>query len=251
MLIDRLGMPTIADLSQPMLRLAGARINPRTFGPHAPARAEGAVIKDVATGRETRVQLPPNTLVNNSWAPDGKLIALNVVADNGIELWVADAATGQTRRLSDRRLNATGFGSCSWLDASRLLCRLVPQGTGAAPTPPAAPKGPIVEESSGRSAPVRTYQDLLNDPHDEALFRHYFTSQLAIIDARSGAVTEIGRPTVFTSVDASPDQNYVLVTRLAGPLSYQVPMRSFPRVTEVWNTRWPTIHSTMIARPGL
>src|SRR5687768_10534521 len=121
LLIDRVGMPTIADLSQPMLGLAGARINPRTFAPHVPGRAESAFVKDVATGRETGVQLPPNTLTNTSWSPDGKFIALYVLADNGIELWVADAATGQTRKLSDRRVNGT-MSSCSWFDNTRLFC---------------------------------------------------------------------------------------------------------------------------------
>src|SRR5688572_19440567 len=33
-LLDRASMPTIAQLSQPMYRLAGVRINPRTNGPH-------------------------------------------------------------------------------------------------------------------------------------------------------------------------------------------------------------------------
>jgi dipeptidyl aminopeptidase/acylaminoacyl peptidase len=243
LLVDRVGMPTIADLSQPMLGLAGARINPRTFGPHAPGRAESAVIKDVATGRETRVQLPPNTMLNTSWSPDGKLVTLNVLTDNGIELWIADAATGQARRLTDRRLNATGFGSCSWFDEARLLCRFVPQGVAAPPTSTRAPTGPIVEETSGRSAPVRTYQDLLSDPHDEALFRHYFTSQLALVDARTGAVTDIGKPAIFSNTNASPDKNYVLVTRIPGPFSYQVPMQSFPRVTEVWNLKGDVVHT--------
>src|SRR5918999_5234751 len=33
-LLERPSMPPIADLAQPMLRLAGLRINPRTNGPH-------------------------------------------------------------------------------------------------------------------------------------------------------------------------------------------------------------------------
>src|SRR5688572_15629585 len=242
LLIDRVGMPTIAEMSQPMLGLAGARINPRTFGPHVPGRAESAVIKDVATGREVRVQLPPNTLTQTSWSPDGKLIELNALTANGIELWIADATTGQTRRLTDRRINATISG-CEWFDNTRLLCSFVPQGIGAPPVAPAAPTGPIVQETSGRTSPVRTYQDLLSNPHEEAQFRYYFNSQIALVDATSGAVTEIGKPGIFTSVDASPDKNYVLVTRLTGSLSYQVPMRSFPRVTEVWNLKGDVVHT--------
>src|SRR5256885_1952669 len=36
--------PTIADLAQPMLRLAGLRINPATNGPHAPPRLTGMTL---------------------------------------------------------------------------------------------------------------------------------------------------------------------------------------------------------------
>ena len=245
LLIDRVGMPTIADLAQPMHGLAGVRLNPRTFGPHAPGRATGAVIRDVATGRETRIQLPANAMLNASFSPDGKLIEFNAVDDNGnINLWIADAATGQIRKVGERRLNALGFGGgCNWLDAGRLLCRLVPSNIGAPPQAPAAPNAPVIQETSGRSAPVRTYQDLLADAHDEALFRYYFTSQMAVIDARTGAVTEIGKPAIFASSQPSPDDQYLLVTRIPGPFSYQVPMNSFPRVTEVWNLNGDVVHT--------
>ena len=40
-LLERSSMPTIAELSQPMLRLAGARINPRTNGPQRPPPLTG------------------------------------------------------------------------------------------------------------------------------------------------------------------------------------------------------------------
>lgn len=246
LLVERVGMPTIADLAQPMLGLAGVRINPRTFGPHAAGRATSALVKDVATGREVRLQLPSNTMLNASWSPDGKLISLFAIADNGIHLFIADPATGQVRRLSDRRINATGiFGTpCSWFaDGSRLLCRFLPQNLGAAPVAPAVPTGPVVQETSGRSAPVRTYQDLLSDPHDEALFAYYFTSQLGIIDARTGAVNEISKPGVAPTAQLSPDNNYLLVTRPIAPFSYQVPISGFARVTEVWNLKGDVVHT--------
>ncbi len=37
LLLEQRSMPTIAELAQPMLRLAGNRINPRTTGPQLPA----------------------------------------------------------------------------------------------------------------------------------------------------------------------------------------------------------------------
>ncbi|MGQ0814160.1 MAG: S9 family peptidase [Gemmatimonadota bacterium] len=244
LIVERMGMPTIADLAQPMHGLAGIRINPRTFAPHAATVAKSVIIKDIGTGREVPVQVPADATLSAVWSPDGKLINVVSQAENGAELWIADAVTGQARKITDRRLNATYFGSvCTWLaDATRLLCRLIPQNLGAPPTAPLAPTGPIVQETSGKSSPARTYQDLLSGPHDEALFRHYFTAQLALIDAHTGSVTEIGKPAIFTSVLPSPDNNYLLVTRVPGPYPYTVPIFNFPHVTEVWNAKGEVVN---------
>jgi dipeptidyl aminopeptidase/acylaminoacyl peptidase len=106
--------------------------------------------------------------------------------------------------------------------------------------PPTAPMGPIVQETrereDGRAATVRTYQDLLQGPHDEELFGHYFTSQLGYIDARTGARTDIGTPAVFASAAPSPDGQYLLVGRVERPYSYLVPWSLFPRTVEVWDS---------------
>ena len=49
-LLDRASMPKIADLAEPMLRLAGSRINPKTNGPHSPASILGITFKRIADG---------------------------------------------------------------------------------------------------------------------------------------------------------------------------------------------------------
>ena len=58
--------------------------------------------------------------------------------------------------------------------------------------------------SAGRTAPVRTYQDLLASAHDEALFDYYATSQLAFVDAATGQRTPVGAPAVFVTAAPSP-----------------------------------------------
>src|SRR5687768_10574400 len=73
-LLERVSMPTIAELSQPpMLRLAGVRINSRTNGPHRAQLARSITLKTIADGTERKVTLPPNPKL--SWigfSPDGK-----------------------------------------------------------------------------------------------------------------------------------------------------------------------------------
>ncbi|HUP89818.1 MAG TPA: prolyl oligopeptidase family serine peptidase [Longimicrobiales bacterium] len=244
--IERLPMPTITDLSQPLLGLAGARINPATFGPYAVnARSTGIVFKDIAAGKEIRVQGPSDPALQSfSWSPDGsRLLFLNRTA-NAVELWIADATTGAARKLSNERVNATIFNPCSWVsDGARLLCRFVPQNIGGAPSGSSVPTGPVVQENIGKSAPARTYPDLLRSPQDEKLFDYYATSQLAFVDVNTGALTPIGKPGIYANASLSPDNNHLLVTTIHKPYSYQVSYFNFPRVTEVWNMRGDVEHT--------
>ena len=250
--IERANMPSIADLAEPMLRLGGTRINPKYFGPHGGARTTGLVLRDLASGQETRVQVPETASLGNiGWSPDGKRLAFTNTTSDGIYLWVADPSTGSARQVTNKRLNATGsfgFGGapvCSWMpDNRRMLCRFVPDNLPAQPpAAPEVPRGPIIQESSGRTAPTRTYQDLLKDPHDEALFEYYFTKQLALVDVTTGDVTAIGDPAIFTTTSVSPNGAYILVARVHKPFSYQVPYTNFPRVTEVWDMTGKVVHT--------
>ena len=61
LLMERSGMPTIEDLAQPELRIAGLRINPTTNGPSRANYMIGLTLKNVATKTEVPVKgLPQN-----------------------------------------------------------------------------------------------------------------------------------------------------------------------------------------------
>ena len=98
------------------------------------------------------------------------------------------------------------------------------------------PAGPNIQESSGNKSPTRTYQDLLSNAHDEALFEYYATNQLARISL-DGNIQTISEPAIFSGVSPSPDGNHILVTRIQKPFSYLMTMRSFPQKIEVWNSQ--------------
>src|SRR5207244_3020323 len=82
-LTSRKAQPTIGALSQPMLRLAGARINPKTFGPHRTPLIYAIAIKRIADGTEVNVTVPPKANLSPvKFSPDGsKLAFLNVTGD--------------------------------------------------------------------------------------------------------------------------------------------------------------------------
>ena len=230
-LYDRANLPPIAELAEPMLRLGGYRINPRNNGPanSRVAWLTGLSFQAVDGGPARPVQLPAGArFTSTSWSPDGKSLALLMDAPTGLELWVVDVAGGQARKLTDARVNATTGGAFDWTpDSAGLVVRMVPEGRGAAPDVTRPPAGPIVAESMGRSAPVRTYQDLLGDAGDEALFDHYFTSQLVHVPL-NGGTRSLGEPGVYLGAGVSPNGRYVLTTRAKRPYSYVVPASLFP-----------------------
>jgi dipeptidyl aminopeptidase/acylaminoacyl peptidase len=237
-------MPTIAEMAQPMLRLAGSRINPRTTGPQLPGPITGLLLKRIADGSERRIAVPaPASFSSVIWGPGGRAIAFIQTRDSGLVLWVADPATGQTRALTGPTLNGTAGPPCQWFpDGTRLLCRFIPDGRGPAPQARQTPLGPTTQDATGRAAPARTFQDLLENAHDEALYDHYFTGQLALVDAATGARTPLGRPAIFDNVDVAPGGEFVLVSRTVRPYSYLVPAGRFPKEIEVWNLRGEVVH---------
>ena len=97
-----------------------------------------------------------------------------------------------------------------------MLCEFVSPGRGATPAM-GVPTGPNIQEHRGGIAPVRTYEDLRVNAHDEALFEYYGTSQLAFVDATNGQRTPVGAPAMFVTAAPSPDGQFILVRRVRRP----------------------------------
>jgi dipeptidyl aminopeptidase/acylaminoacyl peptidase len=229
--LGRENLPSIAAVSEPILRLGGYRINPRTNGP-IEARANwlnSLAFEDVATGKVRPVSLPAGArFIAPSWSPDGSKLAFVLDAKSGLELWVADVKAATARKVTEPVVNAVFGGGYDWLpDGSGLLVRTIVTGRGAPPAADVTPTGPTIQESKGRTAAIRTYQDLLSNAHDEALFDYYFTSQLTRVSLADGGTAPVGRPGIFSGVAISPDGQYLLTTRLKRPYSYLVPASLF------------------------
>lgn len=240
LLLHSPGVPSIEDLAQPELRLAGFRINPRNNGTSRQGYNNRITIKNPQTLQERDVTgLPDNPVIQNvSISPDSRHIAFTLTKTYHIELWVANVSTGAARRLSDVHINNTWSGSpLDWSpDSQFILARTVPQNRGNAPEPPLAPSGPIIQEATGSAAPVRTFQDLLANPYDEDLFDYYFTSEITRV-ALDGNKTRFAGPAIYSRTNFSPDGRFLLVGRVVKPYSYTVPGSRFPNVTDVRNMR--------------
>ena len=243
LLMMRPGAPSIAEVSAPELRLAGLRIDPRNNGPSRGQGSVGLTLRDL-DGNETAVTgLPAEPRIGTvRWAPDGSHVAFTNTTVDRIELWVLEVASGAARRIMDRPLNAAFYGSpFAWLpDGSGLVARTIPANRGTPPAEPTVPSGPVIQESSGEAAPARTYQDLLENPHDEALFEYYSTSQMVHVGL-DGMVRNMNAPGMILTADPSPDGSHVLIEEVHRPFSYLVPASRFPTRIEVWDADGSTV----------
>jgi len=235
-LVDRESMPTIAYISEPILRIAGMRITPAYNSRQVLSFSTGLALKDMKTGVVRRVALPDGVKFTYAvWSPDGRAMALLRYVEGGVELWAVDVATATARALTPAVVNAV-LGGIDWTpDSRRIVVTLIPDGRGPAPVAPRVPIGPEIQVSGGKEAQVATYQDLLKNAFDEVLFDHYATSQAALVDLATGEVRNVGRPGIFDGLAVAPDMSYLLVERIKRPYSYALPARGFAHSVEVWD----------------
>ena len=132
LLLETPPLPSIEELAEPELRLAGLRLNPRTNGPSRtnpyrslallpPARPSPPLPPQPGPGRRPPparrpaarpVQgLPDGARISGvRWSPDGAWVAFTLVEADGLALWLLDVAAGAARRLTAPRLD-TGLSA--------------------------------------------------------------------------------------------------------------------------------------------
>ena len=239
LLLEMEDLPSISELSQPELRLAGQRINPVNNGQSRTAAYISIKIKAVNTGIEYNLKGLPNDprLSEITWSPDESKIAFIQTTDKSVELWVADLESLQANRLSIFNVNNTYGNSFIWNpDGKSILGKFIPDGRSELVLQNKSPQEPLIQENTGKSAPVPTYQDLLRNPDDEKLFDHYFTSQLKQVNLQ-GQSANLLKPLIIRSMDYSPDGKFLLLANITRPYSYQVPINAFPFTSSIFDEK--------------
>ncbi len=239
LMLYRPNLPSIDELAQSELRLAGIRINPANNGPSRSSYYTQLVLMTLGEDGERRVTGHPEAarIRNVQFSPDGSKLAYTVDFPDQIQLFVADVATAKGGRVGDFAVNDIVSGSpYRWFaDNNSMVVVSVPADRGAAPVAPLAPLGPVIQENIDGEAPARTYQDLLQNPYDEDLYRHYMLSELLHVTT-DGMVQRIGEPGLIAGARPSPDGRYVLIERQHEPFSYLVPAYRFARSYTVHRT---------------
>lgn len=233
LLMHRESLPPVAEMARPMERLAGMRLDAATNGRHGPRSIIGLSLMDLESGDERDIRLPDGGISNVSWSANGSHIAFVMTRNDQLSLWVVDVERARARELVDEGINAV-FTPFEWMpDGESLLVTLVDPDRGSMPERPRVPAGPVIQEASGYEAPVRTYQDLLKDETDAALFSWLASSQLAVVPVNGRRIREIGGPGLYYSAEPAPGGDYILIGELVEPFSYIVPWSRFPDRTVV------------------
>jgi dipeptidyl aminopeptidase/acylaminoacyl peptidase len=237
-LLEQPTLPTIAEVAEPELRLAGLRINPRTSGPSRRSYLSGLLlldVRDASAAPRAVTGLPVGARIADvRWSPDGARLAFTVTGDDAISLWVAEVKTARAWRLLPDRLNGAAGAPFEWRSDGAIVARLVPAGRGEPPARARVPTGPRVQENDGRKRPARTNPDVLRDEHDDALLEYHLRSQLAVITP-DGKPTSIGAPDLHVAAAPSPDAAHLLVAAIHRPFSRKVGIDRFPLRVDAWS----------------
>ncbi len=239
-LAQTLRYPPISDLAEPLLALAGIRVNPNTNAERSYiSYATAFTLKRLSDGHESKIDLPENVRLGSPrWNANGTMFAFTNETKDAVELWVMDVATQKAHRIPNVTINPVLQKGFQWMaDQKTLLVKLVSADRGTKPQAPATPPGPKIQESSGTTAASSTYEvrDVLKSPYDADLFDYFATSQLAVVNVSNDQVTMIGKPQVFGDLNGSPDDQYLLVEYYHRPYSYLRAYYRFPKEVEVWS----------------
>ncbi|KAK9161731.1 hypothetical protein Syun_008072 [Stephania yunnanensis] len=151
---------------------------------------------------------------------DGRHLSFGIRGDEEdnssgkLRVWVADVETGVAQPLfksPDVYLNAV-FDNYVWVDNSTLLVCTIPLSRKDPPPKPLVPSGPKIQSNEQKNV---------------------IQLVLASLD---GKVKPIGPAAVYTSLDPSPDEKYILISSIHRPYSFIVPCGRFPKKVDVWTT---------------
>ena len=238
LLVSRKAMPSIADVSRRMLRLAGMRIDPAANAQFQTIFNNGIAFKELRGKSAVTIPMKDDARISLvSWSHLSNAFVFSTVEDDGTSLWLVDCAQPDKPRLLTNSLNTVMTGVEWFPDGKKILVQTVPEDRGDEPVAQSVPTGPRIQESSGNTSPTRTYQDLLQSADDEKLFSYYAESQMVIIDFSSQQIQAktIGETQLTRGAEISPDGKHILVTTIQKPFSYLMTVGSFPKKIEVWD----------------
>ena len=167
-------------------------------------------------------------IADYKWSDDSQYLGVVLQEEKGATLWVVNMKDKKARKIYDGYLNFSLVDEelFEWVpNEHSIIFPAIPSRNKAQIN--TAKRKPVIFENEKNTVPHRTYQGLLKNENDEALFDYYATSQLKKVDLK-GKVSSLGRPGVILSFEPSPDGNYIKVHYVQKPYSYSFTVHRFP-----------------------
>ena len=119
--LERPSLRSLDELAAPRVKVAGIKLDPRTFGPSRPYLYRGLALRTVRGNQRTDLALPDDARVGNvSWHRDSDKLSFTLTSAEGLSLWVA-TTDGALTQLTEPVLNATYGAPCDWLPGDQVI----------------------------------------------------------------------------------------------------------------------------------
>lgn len=233
--LERHRYKSLKELYEPEMKLAGIRIHPHALIRSRSLFYNGILLKKIGDKDYTKIEGLPDSvkIYHIQWSPDETKLALSIMEDHGLALWVIDIYTGKAWRIADVILNSVMTTPFVWQSNSHSLLVLssTPLADQLDDSESVVPSGPIISEGHRNPSQHRTYQDLLRDRTDEINFINLSTSYLKKVELNGNSNTIFEG--MIDGMNVSPDGRYVMISEMVTPFSYHVPYSKFPHQTSV------------------
>ncbi|WP_176736852.1 S9 family peptidase [Oligoflexus tunisiensis] len=232
--LERAPMVPLELLAAPDLGLAGVQVDPQIWSTKRRTIYTNPSIFSLEKRQTITIRIPEDRHVETvRFSPNGRWLALSVDAQNGVEIWLADAQTGAARRLEKHYLNDTMIQvPFQWSADSRTLFVATREKFQEGLKVPLL-EGVTIEEAEGTKVPARTYAHLLRTAADQKLFHKVAQVQLVAVDVKTLRTKRIGPVLPLQSFALAPNGEHVLLESYAKPYSLAVPARLFARDVQV------------------
>ena len=233
---------SISELSDPEMKLAGLRLNPKSNSRSRTNYYNNIMISkinQIGEGAKQVKGLPElPKLANIRWSPDQKKVAMTNTTKDGLELWYIDLKSLRAEKLTGPKLNASLGDVITWhQDSKNIIAKFKLKN------PPEildnenmVPTGPIISSNDGKKAQNRTYQDLLKNEVDEKNFETLASSVLYKISLK-GKKKLLAKENLYYEIDLSPDGKFILISIIQKPFSYLVPYYRFPTKYVIYSSK--------------
>ena len=246
LVMERNSYPTVEELGQPELKIAGLRINPLNASLTRQTYMNHLMVKDIVSNKTLTIKGLPTSLsaLSPSWNHAENKIAFFNVLSNRVDVYVIDIASLSCKKINTTAANIVLGNTLVWLNDETVLYKVNVNDPTKLAKKPITPKGPTIQENLGKVAPSVTYQDLIKSPYDEYLFDFFATTQL--VKNTKGVETKIGKPSILASLALSPDKQYFLTRTLNKPFSYLVPAYGFAATVAITDTKGNLVHTLAV-----